>query len=172
MFYQIGRCPGHSHCGLITYVHNSFRSEEVVINRIATGWEHCTIQISNRSDNSKTYTINNVYKPPERYNVELDLFIGEFSDYIEALCTLKKSCYICGDININLFDINSNLQVKEYFELICSKGFFHRIMLPTRIQPPAISLIDNILANKINEAANSMSRLLINDLSDHTMIFT
>ena len=44
MFYQIGRCPGHSHCGLITYVHNSFRSEEVLIDRIATGWEHLTIQ--------------------------------------------------------------------------------------------------------------------------------
>ena len=57
MFYQIGRCPGHSHCGLITYVHNSFRSEDVVIDRIATGWEHLTIQISHRSDNSKTYTI-------------------------------------------------------------------------------------------------------------------
>ena len=28
---------------VLTYVHNSFRSEEVVINRIATGWEHLTI---------------------------------------------------------------------------------------------------------------------------------
>ena len=46
------------------------------------------------------------------------------------------------------------------------------MMLPTRIQPPAISLIDNILANNINEAANSMSGLLINDFSDHKMIFT
>ena len=172
MLYQIGRCPRHSHCGLITYVHNSFRSEEVVINRIATGLEHLTIQISHRSDNFETFTINNVYRPPERYIVELDLFIGEFSDYIEALCTLKKNCYICGDININLLDINSNQHVKEYFELICSKGFSHRIMPPTRTQPPAISLIDDILANNINEAANSMSRLLIDDLSDHTMIFT
>ena len=167
MFYQIGRCPGHSPCGLITYVHNSFRSEEVVINRIATGWEHLTIQISHRSDNSKTYTISNVYRP-----LELDLFKGEFSDYIESLCNLKKSCYICGDFNINLIDINSNQHVNEYFELICSKGFFPSITLPTRIQPPAISLIDNILANNINEAANSMSELLINDLSDHKLIFT
>ena len=113
MFYQLGRCPGHSHCGLITYVHNSFRSEEVVINQIAAGWEHLTIQISHRSDNSKTYTISNVYRPPERYIIELDLFIGEFSDYIESLCNLKKSCYICGDFNINLLDINSNQHVNE-----------------------------------------------------------
>ena len=110
--------------------------------------------------------------PPERYIVELDLFIGEFSDYIESLCNLKKICYIFGDFKINLLDINSNQHVNEYFELICSKGFFPRITLPTRIQPPAISLIDNILANNINEAANSMSGLLINDLSDHKMIFS
>ena len=122
MFYQIGRCPRHSHCGLITYVHNSFRSEEVVIDRIATGWEQLTIQISHCSDNSKTYTIGNIYRLPERYIVELDFFIGEFSDYM-SLCNLKKSCYICGDFNINLLDINSNQHVNEYFQLICSKGF-------------------------------------------------
>ena len=34
MFYQIGKCPGHSHCGLITYVHDTFRSEEVHIDQI------------------------------------------------------------------------------------------------------------------------------------------
>ena len=28
MFYQAGQCPGHSHCGLITYVHYTFRSDE------------------------------------------------------------------------------------------------------------------------------------------------
>ena len=89
-----------------------------------------------------------------------------------SLCNLKKGCYICGDFNINLLDINSNQHVNEYFELICSKGFFPRITRPTRIQPPAISLIDNILTNNINETANSMSGLLINDLSDHKMIFT
>ena len=79
-----------------------------------------------------------------------------------SLCNLKKGCYICGDFNINLLDINSNQHVKEYFELTCSKGFFPRITLPTRIQPPAISLIDNILTNNINETANSMlTRLLM-----------
>ena len=89
-----------------------------------------------------------------------------------SLCNFKKGCYICGDFNINLLDINSKQHVNEYFELICSKGFSPRITLPTRIQPPAISLIDNILTNNIYETANSMSGLLINDLSDHKMICT
>ena len=50
--------------------------------------------------------------------------------------------------------------------------FFPQNNAPTRIQSHAISLIDNILANNINEAANSMSGLLISDLSDHKIIFT
>ena len=37
MFYQAGQCPGHSHCGLITYVHDAFRSDKVHhINQITT----------------------------------------------------------------------------------------------------------------------------------------
>ena len=27
----VGKCPGHSHCGLITYVHDSLKCEEVHI---------------------------------------------------------------------------------------------------------------------------------------------
>ena len=49
--------------------------------------------------------------------------------------------------------------------------FFHRITLPTRIQPPSFSLIDNILASNIDETADASSGLLINDLSDHKIIF-
>ena len=51
-------------------------------------------------------------------------------------------------------------------------GYFPRITLPTRIQPPAFSLIDNILANSVDETENAISGLLINDLSDHKIIFT
>ena len=51
-------------------------------------------------------------------------------------------------------------------------GFFPRITLPTRIQPPSFSLIDNILASNIDETADASSGLLINDLSDHKIIFT
>ena len=39
MFYQVGNCPGHGHCGRITYVHETHRSEEININLDATGWE-------------------------------------------------------------------------------------------------------------------------------------
>ena len=36
----------NSHCGLITYIHDSFKSEEVHINQITTSWEHLTVEVS------------------------------------------------------------------------------------------------------------------------------
>ena len=172
MFYQVGKCPGHSHCGLITYVHDSFKSEKVNIDQITTGWEHLTVEVSHNTQNAKKYIISNMYRPPERYVIELDLFISEFSQFIDTIRGLKRSSFICGDFNINLLDINSNDHVNEYFESICSRGFFPRITLPTRIQPPSFSLIDNIITNDIDKTSNSISGLLINDLSDHKIIFT
>ena len=50
--------------------------------------------------------------------------------------------------------------------------FFPRITLPTRIQPPSFSPIDNILASNIDETADASFGLLINDFSDHKIIFT
>ena len=85
---------------------------------------------------------------------------------------MKRSSFICGEFNINLLNINSNDHVNEYFESICSRGFFPRITLPTRNQLPSFSLIDNIITNDIDKTSNSISGLLINDLSDHKIIFT
>ena len=120
----------------------------------------------------KKFIVSNIYRPPERYVVELDLFISEFSHFMDSLRGLNRSSFICGDFNINLLDINSKEHVNEYFESICSRGFFPKITLPTRIQPPSFSLIDNILTNDIDKTNNSTSGLLINDLSDHKIIFT
>ena len=116
--------------------------------------------------------MSNIYRPPEKFVVELDLFIGEFSDFLNSLRNYNRSTFVCGDFNINLLEITSNHHVSEYFESICSMGYFPRITLPTRIQPPAFSLIDNILANSLDETENPISGLLINDLSDHKIIFT
>ena len=62
---------------------------------------------------------------------------------------------------------STNTHFNNYFESISSKGFFSRITLPTRIQPPSFSLIDNILCNDIGGTVDSTSGLLINDISDH-----
>ena len=96
----------------------------------------------------------------------------EFSSLLNFLQDLNKISFVCGDFNINLLEINSNPHYNDYFEPIYSKGFFPRITMPTRIHPPSFSLIDNILCNSLDDAAKSVSGVLITDISDHKMIFT
>ena len=56
-------------------------------------------------------------------------------------------------------------------DLIPTKGFFPRITLPTRIQASSCTLIGNIFTKNIDETAQSKSGLLVNDISDHKIIF-
>ena len=115
--------------------------------------------------------LTNVYRPPERFVDELNVFIQEFSSLLNSLQDLNRTSFVCGDFNINLLEINSNTHYNDYFESKYSKGFFPRITLLTRIQP-SFSLIDNILCNRLDDGANSVSGVLITDISDHKMIFT
>ena len=67
MFYQVGNCRGHGHSCLITYVHETYKSEEITINLDATGWKYLSIEISHNSPTAKKYVLTNVYRPPEQF---------------------------------------------------------------------------------------------------------
>ena len=43
-----------------------FRSEEVIIDQTATGWEHRTVQISHCKPNSKKYVVSNIQGVPKK----------------------------------------------------------------------------------------------------------
>ena len=105
--------------------------DEVHIDQISTGWEQLTVEISQNTPGDKKYLISNSYRPPERYVVELDLFICEFANFIDSLRGLNRVSYICGDFAINLLEITSNRSkyANEHFESICSRGFFPRIRI-------------------------------------------
>ena len=119
----------------------------------------------------KKYLVSNFYRPPEKYVAKLDEFITEFSSFLTLLQHRIRTSSICRDCDVNLLEISTNAHFNNYFESIVSKGVFPRITLPTRIQPPSFSLIDNIICNDIGGTVDSTSGLLINDMSDHTMIF-
>ena len=67
LFNQIGKCPGHSHCGLLIYVHENFKCNELIINLMIRGWVYVYIEISHNNPNSRKYIISNIYRPPKKY---------------------------------------------------------------------------------------------------------
>ena len=104
-----------------------------------------------------------------------NIFIDEFSSFLYALNNIRQSTFICGDFNIDLLQIHSNNHYHSYFESILSNGFFPTITLPTRLSDASNftcnTLIDNILTNNINDLDITSSGILINDISDHKMMF-
>ena len=121
MYYQVGNCPGHTHCGLITYVHNSFKSNKININYDATGWEHLTIEISYNSPNAKKYLVSNIYRPPEKYVAELNEFITEFSSFLTLFQRRIRTSFICRDFNVSMFLLTFILII--ILNLLFPKGF-------------------------------------------------
>ena len=82
----------------------------------------------------------------------------------------KHSCYVCGDYNIDLLKVKTKNHYSEYLDEVVSQGFIPRITLPTRISEQSSTLIDNIYTNNIDEGESS--GILLNQISDHQMIFT
>ena len=176
MFCLRGSREGHGHCGLVIYIHEQFNAKNISFNQESTAWDYLCIEMSYKKPNSKKYILCNIYRLPGMIVEEFKIFVDEFSSFLTSIRNLKHSAFICGDYNIDLLKINSNKHFGSYFDRITAKGFFPRITLPTRLSETndycTNTLIDNILTNDIDDNSKSQSGILINDISDHKMIFT
>ena len=175
MFCLRGNREGHGHCGLIIYVHDQFKATNITLSQESTTWDYLCIEMSHYKPTSKTYVVCNIYRLPGMIVEDFKIFVDEFSSFLTSIRSLKHSAFICGDFNIDLLKINSNKHFASYFDRIIAKGFFPRITLPTRLSETTNctnTLIDNILTNDIDDNNKSKSGILINDISDHKMIFT
>ena len=175
MFCLRGNREGHGHCGLVIYVHDQFKATNITLSQESTTWDYLCIEMSHYKPTSKTYVVCNIYRLPGMIVEDFKIFVDEFSSFLTSIRSLKHSAFICGDFNIDLLKINSNKHFASYFDRIIAKGFFPRITLPTRLSETTNctnTLIDNILTNDIDDNNKSKSGILINDISDHKMIFT
>ena len=90
---------------------------------------------------------------------------------------MKYDIYTCGDYNINLLNINSNIHCNIFFENVVSCKFYPKITLPTRIDDreginnPSSTLIDNIFTSNTDHIDSCISGVLTEKLSDHQSIF-
>ena len=81
-----------------------------------------------------------------------------------------KTCYLCGDLNIDLLNFENHKKTKDFIESLFSIYLFPQINRPSRITEYSATLIDNIFTNDI--ASNKVNGLLISDVSDHLPIFS
>ena len=97
---------------------------------------------------------------------DFTLFNKHYFTLLNKLLDLRHLSYICGDVNINLLEINVKAHYNNLFENTLSSGFFPKITLPTRISETCSTLIGNILTNVI-ESYGVKSGIMTSHISDH-----
>ena len=130
------------------------------------------LEISHQKPNSKKYLISNIYRLPNEIVQDVNIFTNEFSTYLSLIKNRKRSSFICGDFNINLLLLDAKQHYNNFYDCVTEKSFFPQITLHMRIQNESYTLIDNIFTNDIEKSIKSKSGILINDISDHKIIFT
>ena len=116
------------------------------------------------------YTVNPRSITPSEIVEDIDNFTTEFATLLSHMKAIRQSSYVCGDYNIDLLKVKRNKHYCEYFDEIISQGFIPKITLPNRISEHSSTLIDNIFTSNIDERESS--GILLNQISDHQMVFT
>ena len=169
LFSQPNQCCAHG--GLIIYVHKQFSCNVLTnVKTNSSGWEYMCVQLSHNKPRSKKYILCNIYRRPNEIVEDINTFAMELSSFLVKVKNLNRPVYVCGDYNIDLLKVKINKHYCRYFDEIISNGFFPKITLPTRIADHSSTLIDNIFTNNIDETGKS--GILLNNISDHQIIFT
>ena len=156
-----------NHGGLLTYVHKDFYWENIAINDETTVWENLFIKARHKTPGSKTQIVGNIYRRPNEILHDFRMFQEEFVGTLENFN--RNPVYLCGDFNIDLLKLNVKDHYHTFFNILIAAGYFPRISLPTRITNHSATLLDNIFTN---ELGSHESGILVNNISDHQMIYT
>ena len=85
--------------------------------------------------------------------------------------TTDKTCFLVGDLNLNLIDYQSNAKVRNFVNLIFQHSLVPIVNKPTRVTKNNATLIDYIITNSFTDQKN-LTGILKTDISDHFPIFT
>lgn len=77
----------------------------------------------------------------------------------------QKVMFICGDFNIGLLNPNKHKISDDFPDTLYSMNLYPTITKPNGITSHCATLIDNVFKNNMDK--NTVSGLLINDISDH-----
>ena len=147
--------------GVITYIHKDISNHKYMKDlSFADDYNNCLA--TEITVNNKAITFLNIYRSPNNFNTL-------FNDKIE--CILKKLstriCYILGDMNYNLLNIDRHNETKYYYDLLTGVSFKPLIIKPTRITDQKSTLIDHIWTNDLKNTSLHNSNIVITDITDH-----
>ena len=93
--------------------------------------------------------------------------IWKHFSFIAKSKTTGKTCFLAGDLNLNLIDYQSNAKVRNFVNLIFQHSLVPIVNKPTRVTINNATLIDY---NSFTDQEN-LTGILKTDISDHFPIF-
>ena len=124
----------------------------------------CVEIINKKSKN----IINTQYCQPAGNFNEFEAYLNTF---LVKSKTTDKTCFLVGDLNLNLIDYQSNAKVRDFLNLIFQHALVPIENKPTRVTKNNATLIDYIITNSFMDQEN-LTGILKTDISDHFPILT
>ena len=147
--------------GVITYIHTDITKHKYSKNlSFVDQFNHCLA--TEVTINNKNTTFLNVYRSPNGLN-------NTFPDQFESIIEKANSsiCYVLGDFNYNLLNIDKHVPTEDYYNMLISSSFKPLILKPTRITETNKTLIDHIWTNDLRNTSVMKSHIIITDITDH-----
>ena len=109
-----------------------------------------------------------IYRPP---GTEIKIFNEQLQGILQSINSDNKKCYLLGDYNINLLNIDKHTDTNEFLDMMYTHSLFPNVTKPTRIYGKSSMLIDNIFSNDLLGTTQTLSGILETDISDHYPVF-
>ena len=115
--------------GTVLFLKRIFDSYERIDLKIQTS-EYQSVWVEIKNKKSKNIVCGCIYRHP-RY--DMSNFLNYMDSSLKTLTNENKEIYLCGDFNIDLLKINTNLSYLSFYNLLNSYAILHFIIHPTRV---------------------------------------
>ena len=102
------------------------------------------------------------YRPP---NTDRNCFIDIMKETLLNISKENKVCYLLGDYNIHLLNIDYHELTCEFNNTLYINGVIPLITRPTRVSNNSATLIDNIFTNHLLNQEQSFNAILLTEWS-------
>ena len=111
--------------------------------------------------------IGSFYRRPSS---NLNEFLNELENIFDLIRNENKNIYLLGDFNINLFNFDTDLQVKRFVNLMHGNNMLNVINKATRVTSTSATLIDHIWTNNFHNT--HINGILFEKTTDHFPVFS
>ena len=128
--HKILSVPRLGHAGGVAMIYNS----SLAVTPTVKDYRYLSFELLETKliHGSKTIHVSTVYRPPPstRNKLTVNLFIDEFSTYLEGLSTLSGHLILCGDFNFHV-DVGTNTHAQRFLEMTQSVNLRQHVDTPT-----------------------------------------